>query len=559
MPIPQKIQELANKVRNAIFGKDVREAIAEALEESGKTSAEAREITEALLDGSFDQGLLDTEIREKLQQLEQDYAPQLTDLGVQLAHTMTQVDTVQVKADNNASMYWQPPTQLPARKDHANYFFDTFGSNADGFINNLFEPLRLANISHLTRTSLGKDASGTYDVWRYVFTPKKIRKTLILGAGIHGGELTGILAVYLFLKHLMEDWHKYPQLAYIRNNVRLVILPIQNPWGVSQPHPRVRQNSNGVDLNRNFDYKWSEYAGASTPFGHDYKGTAPFSEIESQYIRDTLNTYSDATAYLDIHNLGSASHDYVAYNSINATNQFIYDDLINFLVRDIATPVINNSQQDTPSAYNYSYHVKKIVSGNPEWADGRYGSTYGSVELTKALEWFGNIIIQHARQDVFTPNEPFVIETHFETGTTTITINSTSLVEINQFKFIFTPPSDGILLFEGVVTVKSSDPASINTFNPFIGQESTDFQYGFSGTINRFEVYSEGDKRQTIPFYSQTYLKRDKVASVGIRAKTTVGTVTIYRYRGRITFIPSEKADRLKVYSANTGTWVQEY
>ncbi|MEB1809020.1 MAG: hypothetical protein LPK26_17320, partial [Bacillaceae bacterium] len=85
MPIPQKIKELATKVRTAIFGKDVREAIAEALEESGKTAAEAREITEALLDGSFDKGLLDTEIREKLQQLEQDYAPELTNLGVQLA------------------------------------------------------------------------------------------------------------------------------------------------------------------------------------------------------------------------------------------------------------------------------------------------------------------------------------------------------------------------------------------------------------------------------------------------------------------------------------------
>lgn len=92
--IPQKIQELANKVRTAIFGKDVREAIAEALEESGKTAAEAREITESLLDGSFDQGLLDTEIREKLTQLEQDYAPQLNDLGVQLAQTVTNVINV---------------------------------------------------------------------------------------------------------------------------------------------------------------------------------------------------------------------------------------------------------------------------------------------------------------------------------------------------------------------------------------------------------------------------------------------------------------------------------
>lgn len=94
VPIPQKIKDLVAKVRTAVYGKDVREAIAEALEESGKTAAEAREITESLLDGSFDQGLLDTEIREKLTQLEQDYAPQLNDLGVQLAQTATEITKV---------------------------------------------------------------------------------------------------------------------------------------------------------------------------------------------------------------------------------------------------------------------------------------------------------------------------------------------------------------------------------------------------------------------------------------------------------------------------------
>ena len=97
MPIPQKIQQLAKKVREAVYGKDVRDAIAEAIEESGKTAGEAREITEALLDGSFDQGLLDTEIREKLVQLEQDYAPELTNLGAQLAQKATKTDVITPK------------------------------------------------------------------------------------------------------------------------------------------------------------------------------------------------------------------------------------------------------------------------------------------------------------------------------------------------------------------------------------------------------------------------------------------------------------------------------
>lgn len=45
MPIPQKIQELANKVRSAIYGKEVRDAIAESMEETGEASEYARNLS----------------------------------------------------------------------------------------------------------------------------------------------------------------------------------------------------------------------------------------------------------------------------------------------------------------------------------------------------------------------------------------------------------------------------------------------------------------------------------------------------------------------------------
>ncbi|WP_158235289.1 hypothetical protein, partial [Pseudomonas sp. 2822-15] len=79
--------DLADIVKNAENGSQVRTAIYESMLETSLTATEAREITEALLDGTFDQGLLDIEIREKLQKLEEDYAPQLTKLGVELAQT----------------------------------------------------------------------------------------------------------------------------------------------------------------------------------------------------------------------------------------------------------------------------------------------------------------------------------------------------------------------------------------------------------------------------------------------------------------------------------------
>ncbi|PNY88123.1 M14 family metallopeptidase, partial [Staphylococcus capitis] len=67
-------------------------------------------------------------------------------------------------------------------------------------------------------------------------------------------------------------------LAYIRKNVRVVIVPIVNPWGFAN---RERENVNNVDLNRNFDYYWSNGSGTRST-GKNYKGSKPFSERESR-------------------------------------------------------------------------------------------------------------------------------------------------------------------------------------------------------------------------------------------------------------------------------------
>ena len=38
----------------------------------------------------------------------------------------------------------------------------------------------------------------------------------------------------------------------------MVIVPIVNPWGFAN---NIRENVNNVDLNRNFDYYWSNGSG----------------------------------------------------------------------------------------------------------------------------------------------------------------------------------------------------------------------------------------------------------------------------------------------------------
>lgn len=69
MTIPETIKKLANDIRTKIYGREVREALAQGIEEAGDIADQAYQITQNLLDDSFDQGLLNTEIEQRMEAL----------------------------------------------------------------------------------------------------------------------------------------------------------------------------------------------------------------------------------------------------------------------------------------------------------------------------------------------------------------------------------------------------------------------------------------------------------------------------------------------------------
>ena len=132
---------------------------------------------------------------------------------------------------------------------------------------------------------------------------------LLLVGGIHGGyEWNSALLAYE-----MIDYYTKNQ-ALLPSNVTITIIPDLNPDAtfavtgkegrfitadVAEPGTRVgeaRFNTNGVDLNRNFDCKWQP---ESTWRGRTVSaGTAPFSEPEAQAVRDwVLANNPDAAVF----------------------------------------------------------------------------------------------------------------------------------------------------------------------------------------------------------------------------------------------------------------------
>jgi protein MpaA len=106
---------------------------------------------------------------------------------------------------------------------------------------------------------LGRSVDGRPIVAHQVGNPASSRRELVVGC-IHGDERAGI-AVARRLERMAPT------------NVDLWILPVLNPDGVAA---RSRANAHGVDLNRNFPYRWRVLSGV------DYSGSHPLSEPESR-------------------------------------------------------------------------------------------------------------------------------------------------------------------------------------------------------------------------------------------------------------------------------------
>lgn len=105
MAIPEIIEQLAHRVRTEIYGRDVREALATSMEVTAEVAEWSREVAQQIIDGSFDEGELATAIEEKLNQLEQDYAPTLSGLE-------TEIENARANKDNLAARLLDFDSQL---------------------------------------------------------------------------------------------------------------------------------------------------------------------------------------------------------------------------------------------------------------------------------------------------------------------------------------------------------------------------------------------------------------------------------------------------------------
>lgn len=563
------IQKELNDIKNAVYGKEVRGAIHdgikkinEEVEDTTELSENAKhqveniqqQVNQLVVEGDSSveaaqarvdaEGNVYTTLKERLD------AEQ-----IKLAHTSFNLSTSIGKFD-----WWKPPVQPSYNNKDTNYDGPNTGAFPlnqtdypydwiierawDWFINDS------SLEGYVTKTVLGKDQSGTYDIYRYEFTPQNYEKTIILSAAMHGWENIGTAVLSRIMHHICYDWENSPQLAYLRHKVRFIILPFVNPWGYSnQSVNNGRTNSNGVDINRNFDYAWNDYVVLDPSY--DNKGSAPHSELETQYVVNTLNQFSDAIAYLDFHNMVKTptTGDFVIYEPI-ATGRTKIADIIAYKFRENEVRITGSAN---PMGCNYATKLN-MYGLTPEFVKGAFNPQLpcDSIEMTKWVEYAGNLILlvsQLTKPSYQLNAEPFVYLISRDWSPGLLQVTSSEDQEVNVPTFEFDIPTDGIVKVDYDIVFKNTEVGAFNYFIPLLGQKSNPW-YKPSTVQARWKLHKStvvADARDTIHLTASIPVIRtvsSEKCRVGLYASVTAGIMDILRVRMNISFIPSNSGIR---------------
>ena len=88
-----------------------------------------------------------------------------------------------------------------------------------------------------------------------------------------------------------------------------------------------QNGSFGVDLNRNWGAGWGGPGASTSPAGETYRGTAPFSEPETQALRDFFLDHPGVRAQFDVHSFGQLILWPYGYTSSLSPDQAVYEEI----------------------------------------------------------------------------------------------------------------------------------------------------------------------------------------------------------------------------------------
>lgn len=214
----------------------------------------------------------------------------------------------------------------------------------------------------------------------------------------HAREPMGMEVVIYYMYHLLENYNTDSTIKYLVDNREMWFVPVVNPDGyyyneTTNPdgggnwRKNRRDNGDGtygVDLNRNFGplsyWDYSEGGSSTTTSSNTYRGTAPFSEPETQAIRDFIASHYIKTSMSYHSYFGVQLYPYAIGGNITLTDESIF--------REWAIDLVKTSNYnigdalDTMAIYANGTTLDYLYNGDIEANHGKIYSFTPEIGVT---------------------------------------------------------------------------------------------------------------------------------------------------------------------------------
>ncbi len=136
----------------------------------------------------------------------------------------------------------------------------------------------------------------------------------------HAREPNALSQLIFYMWYLLENYEEDEEIKYLVDNIEMYFVPCINPDGYiynefiapdggglwRKNRSENADGSFGVDLNRNYGFEWGydDNGSSPNPPSQVYRGTGPFSEPETQAMRDFCNMHEFVIA-LNYHTFGN--------------------------------------------------------------------------------------------------------------------------------------------------------------------------------------------------------------------------------------------------------------
>lgn len=137
------------------------------------------------------------------------------------------------------------------------------------------------------------------------------RPAVAFTANVHARELVPVEVAMTIIEKLTSGYGKDPEITRLLDTRVVYVMPMANPDGHEEAEKGVDQRKNthqfqggvGVDLNRNFPFKWGMDNGGSSlhPSSETYQGPSAVSEPETKAIKGFLSSIPNLKIGMDYH------------------------------------------------------------------------------------------------------------------------------------------------------------------------------------------------------------------------------------------------------------------